>query len=269
VVKKFPQLLALLVGASAIFLLGLIDDRRKLGPWVKLAVQVLVAVALVLVGVRITAFLHSEVLGSILTVCWIVVITNAFNFMDNMDGLSAGVAFIVGCIFLVVSVQSGQLFIAAALLPFVGALAGFLPFNLSPARIFMGDAGALFLGFYLSSLSVLFTFYSGPTVSFRPFVLPLLIFAVPIYDAVSVTIIRLREGRSPFHGDRRHLSHRLVLLGLSERLAVGAIHLLTLGIGLSATLLYIMQSPTVEVLVLVQAGVLLCLVMVLERAIRS
>jgi UDP-GlcNAc:undecaprenyl-phosphate GlcNAc-1-phosphate transferase len=202
-------------------------------------------------------------------VLWIVVLTNAFNFMDNMDGLSAGVAFIVGIIFVVVAAQSGQLFIALALVPLVGALAGFLPFNYAPASIFMGDAGSLLVGYFLAAVSVLFTFYEGPAASFRPFVLPAIIFAVPLYDAVSVTIIRLREGRSPFSGDRRHLSHRLVELGLTERLAVLAIHLLTLGIGLAGVLLYLTTGRVGEVVTLVQTLVLLSVLVVIERAIRS
>jgi UDP-GlcNAc:undecaprenyl-phosphate GlcNAc-1-phosphate transferase len=268
VVRKLPQLFAMLAGGLVIVLLGLIDDRKKLGPALKLLVQAAVAVGLAAVGIRVTVFLHSELLGAALTVAWIVVITNAFNFMDNMDGLSAGVALIIAVIFLAVSAASGQLFIAAALLPFIGALAGFLPFNCSPASIFMGDAGSLFLGYFLSVLSVLFTFYSGETASFRPIALPLIIFAVPMYDSISVTLIRLREGRSLFSGDRRHLSHRLVELGLTERLAVAAIHLLTLGIGLAAVLLYLVRGPFGEVTTLAQTAVLLALVVVLERAIR-
>jgi len=267
--SKLPQLAAILAGGLVIFLLGLIDDRRRLGPWVKLVVQLAVAVGVAAAGIRVTAFLHSEILGAVLTVVWIIVITNAFNFLDNMDGLSAGVALIIGVIFVVVAAQSGQLFIALALVPFVGALAGFLPFNTSPASIFMGDAGSLFIGYFLAVLSVLFQFYSGPTVSFRPFALPLIIFAVPLYDAVSVTLIRVREGRSPFSGDRRHLSHRLVQLGLSERLAVAAIHLLTLGIGLAAVLLYLVEVRIGEVITIVQTLVLLSVVVVIERAIRS
>ena len=269
VVKKLPQLAAVIVGGTVLVLMGLVDDRRRLGPFVKLAVQLAVAIALALAGVRVSAFLHSELLGGVLSVLWIVGITNAFNFLDNMDGLSAGVAFIVAAAFFAVSLQSGQLFIAAALAPFLGAVGGFLPWNLAPARIFMGDAGSLFLGYWLSVLSVLFTFYEGPSISFRPFALPLIIFAVPLYDAVTVTIIRLREGRSPFSGDRRHLSHRLVELGLSSRLAVGAIHLLTFGIALAGVMLYLVKGPFGEAVALVQTLALLALVVVLERAIRS
>ncbi len=267
--KKLPEFAAVLAGALALFALGLVDDKRRLGPFVKLAVQLAVAVAVVLAGVRVSVFLRSEILAGVLSVLWIVGITNAFNFLDNMDGLSAGVALIIGGVLFTVSLFSGQLFIAAALVPFLGALAGFLPFNLAPAKIFMGDAGSLFLGYYLAVLSVLFTFYTGPTVSFLPFALPLVLFAVPIYDAATVTIIRLREGRSPFSGDRRHLSHRLVELGLSSRLAVAAIHLLTFGIALSGVTLYLVRTPFGESVAVVQTLALLALVAVIERAIRS
>jgi len=269
IAAKLPQLAAVIVGGTVLVLMGLVDDRRRLGPFVKLAVQLAVAIALALAGVRVTAFLQSDLLGGVLSVLWIVGITNAFNFLDNMDGLSAGVAFIVAAAFLAAALASNQLFIAAALAPLLGAVGGFLPWNLAPARIFMGDAGSLFLGYWLSVLSVLFTFYEGPSVSFRPFALPLIIFAVPIYDAVTVTIIRLREGRSPFSGDRRHLSHRLVELGLSNRLAVGAIHLLTFGIALAGVMLYLVKGPFGEAVALVQTLALLALVVVLERAIRS
>ena len=266
---KLPQLGVVLSGGVVLCVLGIVDDRRRLGPVVKLVVQLAVAVAVTMAGIRVSAFLNSELLGAALTVVWIIVITNAFNFMDNMDGLSAGVALIISCVFVVVACASGQLFIALTLLPFVGALAGFIPFNIAPASIFMGDAGSLFIGYFLAVLSVLFTFYSGPTASFRPFVLPLIIFAVPIYDAASVTIIRLKERRSPLSGDRRHLSHRLVALGLSERLAVAAIHLLTLGISLAGVLLYLVEGNIGEVITIAQTLVLLAVMVVIERAIRS
>jgi UDP-GlcNAc:undecaprenyl-phosphate/decaprenyl-phosphate GlcNAc-1-phosphate transferase len=214
--------------------------------------------------VRVTAFVGSGLLGGIVTVIWIVAITNAFNMLDNMDGLSAGVAAIAGIILGIVAIQSGQFFIAAILAPLVGALLGFLVFNYPPASIYMGDAGSLFIGFILSVISVLVTFNEG-SGSFRPVVLPLLVFCVPIYDVFSVILLRLREGRRPWHGDRRHFSHRLVALGLSDRIAVLAIHLLTLGIGLSAILLYLIRDPVVELITILQALVILGVIVILEH----
>jgi UDP-GlcNAc:undecaprenyl-phosphate GlcNAc-1-phosphate transferase len=268
-VEKLPQLAAVLAGGLVIFLLGLIDDRKRLSPLPKLLVQIAVASLLAAAGVRVTLFLPGALTGACVTVLWIVGITNAFNFLDTMDGLSAGVAFLISLTFLVVAAETGHWFIAAALIPFVGALAGFLPFNYAPASIFMGDAGSLFIGYFLAVLSVLFTFYSGPTVSFRPFVLPLILFAVPIYDLVTVTGIRLKEWRSPFVGDRRHLPHRLVELGLSERLAVGTIHLLTFGVTLTAATLYLVHGTFGEVMTILQAAILILLIVVIERAVRK
>jgi len=268
-VEKLPQLAAVLAGGMVICLLGLIDDRRRLSALPKLLVQIVVAALIAAAGVRVTLFLHSELAGACVTVLWIVGITNAFNFLDTMDGLSAGVAFLISLTFLMVAAEAGQWFIAAALIPFVGALAGFLPFNYAPASIFMGDAGSLFIGYFLAVMSVLFTFYGGPTASFRPFVLPLILFAVPIYDAVSVTAIRLSERRNPLVGDRRHLSHRLVELGLSERLAVGTIHLLTFGVTLTAATLYLVRGTLGEAITIIQALVLILLIIVIERAIRT
>jgi UDP-GlcNAc:undecaprenyl-phosphate GlcNAc-1-phosphate transferase len=268
-VEKLPQFAAVLAGGLVICLLGLIDDRKRLSALSKLLVQIAVAGLLAAAGIRVTLFLHSEPAEVCITVLWIVGITNAFNFLDTMDGLSAGVAFLISLTFLMVAAEAGHWFIAAALIPFVGALAGFLPFNYAPASIFMGDAGSLFIGYFLAVLSVLFTFYSGPTVSIRPFVLPLILFAVPIYDAVSVTLIRLRERRSPFVADHRHLSHRLVELGLSQRLAVGAIHLLTFGVTLTAAILYLVHGTFGEVISILQAAILILLIVVIERAVRK
>ena len=265
-VSRFGQLMAVLVGALVIVALGLIDDLWKLPAPLKFAVEIAVGILLVVTGVRITALVGPGILGGAVTVVWIVAITNAFNFLDNMDGLSAGVALVVAVIMAVVSLQSGQFFIAALLAPLVGALAGFLLFNYPPASIYMGDTGSLFIGYFLSVLAVLVTFYEGPTESFRPVLLPLLMFSVPIYDMTSVILIRLRAGVNPMRGDRRHFSHRLVNLGLSPRLAVLAIHLLALGVGLSAVLLYLVPSRAGEVLTIIQAAVIFLVIVVLEHA---
>lgn len=262
--STFGQLAVILAGAAVIVLLGLVDDHRRLSPIPKLVVEIVVAVAVVLAGVRVTAFVGHGLLGAVATVVWIVAIINAFNMLDNMDGLSAGVAAIIGVILAVVALQSHQFFIAALLAPLVGALLGFLVFNYPPASIYMGDAGSLFIGFMLSIISVLITFNEGPE-SVRPVILPLLVFSVPLYDMCSVILLRIRAGRRPWQGDRRHFSHRLVALGLSDRAAVAAIHLLTLGIGLSATLLYLITQPLGEVITVVQAVVILIVIVILEH----
>jgi len=264
--------LALLLGASAaLFVMGLVDDVRNLRPRVKLAVQLAVATAAVAAGVRATLYVPYGWVATLITVVWLVGITNAFNFLDNVDGLSAGVAFIVSAIFFVTAILTGQIFIASMLAVVAGAVAGFLVFNFPPAKIFMGDAGSYFVGFVLAALAVGFTyrFPDGPAAAnhqvLLPIVLPLLIFAVPIYDAASVILIRLREGRHPFEADRRHFSHRLIDLGMTPREAVVTIYVICFALGIASTQLYKLNKVGCIVM-LVQAVAITVILAVLEHA---
>jgi UDP-GlcNAc:undecaprenyl-phosphate GlcNAc-1-phosphate transferase len=217
-----------------IMLLGLIDDMHPL-PWqLRLAVQMGVAIVAVL---TLSADLPWYVrLGAIL---WIVGLTNAFNMLDNMDALSAGVAWIVAALlFLVPLVRQADARDYQAALPYLtlmGALSGFLWFNRPPARIFMGDAGSTFLGFFLGVSSLESTL--GAVTVPHHWAVPLCILAVPWYDLLSVVGLRLRQGRSPFQADKQHLSHRLVRLGLKSPMAVCIIYLLTLATGAGGLLL--------------------------------
>jgi UDP-GlcNAc:undecaprenyl-phosphate GlcNAc-1-phosphate transferase len=236
--EKLPMLLAILGGGLVLQILGLVDDVRALGPWSKLAAQVLVAFALA-AGFEIRAV---EALGPGLsvgiTVFWIVLIINAFNFLDNMDGLSAGVAAIAASIFACSAMASGQIFVPVMAWVLVGALLGFLMFNFWPASVFMGDAGSMVIGYFLSVLTVLTT-YQDSEQRLLPFgvLVPLIVLAVPLYDVTSVVIHRLRAGVSPFRGDRRHFSHRLVKRGMSPRAAVSTIYLATAATSVSAVIL--------------------------------
>jgi UDP-GlcNAc:undecaprenyl-phosphate GlcNAc-1-phosphate transferase len=234
--------LALILGsATLIMLMGLIDDRTPL-PWqVRLGIQTGLATVLAVAGIRVTLFwpFTHPLLGGAVSVLWIVALTNAFNMLDNMDGLAAGVGLIAALLFAGAQVEVGSLFVPACLLILIGALAGFLIHNRHPARLFMGDAGSNFLGFTLGALTVAGTFFRDGADKSRYSVLaPLLVMAVPLYDATSVILIRIREGRSPFQGDRRHFSHRLVERGLTPPQAVRTIDLVTLASGLGALLLH-------------------------------
>jgi UDP-GlcNAc:undecaprenyl-phosphate GlcNAc-1-phosphate transferase len=231
--------LALILGlATIIMAMGLADDRVGLGWKLRLGVQVGLSVILVASGTRLTLFPASDLpwLSGAITVLWVVGLTNAFNFLDNMDGLAAGVGLIAALLFAIAQVEVESRFVPAVLLVLVGALAGFLVHNRHPARLFMGDAGSNFLGFLLGALTVVGTF-TRPGYSPLGVLAPLLVMAVPLYDTTSVVLIRLREGRSPFEADRRHFSHRLVERGLTPPMAVRTIYLVTLAGGLGALLL--------------------------------
>ncbi len=248
--------LAVLGGLLAMHVLGLVDDRRALGPGAKLAVQMLVAAVLAgAFDLRVFHFLDgygaAGWIGSIaITVLWVTVITNAMNYMDNMDGLSAGVGAIVAAIYLVATLIQGQWFVAGFCALIVGGLLGFLVFNFHPARLYMGDGGSLVLGMALAVVSIRTTYYLDPALppveaAIQPdapsrvhgVLMPLIVMAVPLYDLASVTLLRLLQGRNPFRGDKQHFSHRLVRKGLGVRGAVIVIWLCTLATGLGGVML--------------------------------
>ncbi len=236
--QKTPEALAIVAGALVLHGMGLLDDRRPLSAMFKLVVQIAVALTLTGVfGIRAGEFL-GPVPSIILSSFWIVTLTNAFNFMDNMDGLSAGAAALTSLVLAVSAMCAGQVFVPCLLLLITGAVLGFLIYNFPPASIFMGDAGSLVIGYFLAICAVLTTYYD-PGQQRTPFgiLVPLLVFAIPLYDIVSVVIQRYRSGQSIFRSDRRHFSHRLVKLGLSKKAAVLTIYLATLATALSAILL--------------------------------
>jgi UDP-GlcNAc:undecaprenyl-phosphate GlcNAc-1-phosphate transferase len=256
------KLAALLLGAAIAFLVGLLDDvlgsRFRIG--FKLAGQVLAAVVLVAGGIR-TDFLYYESLNVAFTLVWVVGVTNAFNLLDNMDGLSAGVAFVASLVLLLNAWILGEFFISLVLVALMGSLLGFLVYNWHPASIFLGDCGSLFVGFTLASLTLLQRYVSHASSTLFPILMPVLVLALPILDTATVVFIRVREGRPIYVGDSRHLSHRLVSLGMRPPLAVITIYLITLGIGLGAVglahadfvhaLLIIVQALAVVAVVLI------------------
>jgi UDP-GlcNAc:undecaprenyl-phosphate GlcNAc-1-phosphate transferase len=230
--------IAIILGGVILHMMGLMDDKRSLGAMTKLAIQGVIALVLTAgFGIRILDVLGAP-LAIILTTLWIVTLTNGFNFLDNMDGLSAGVAFLTATILAVTSFRAGQIFVPCTLMLVAGAVLGFLVFNFPPAGIFMGDAGSLVVGYMLAVLSVLITFYD-PEMGRTPFgvLVPVVVFAIPLYDLISVCWHRQRSGRSIFSADRGHFSHRLVKLGMSPTLAVLTIYLATLATSLPAMLL--------------------------------
>ncbi|MEM6690099.1 MAG: MraY family glycosyltransferase [Planctomycetota bacterium] len=243
--SRIASLWSLLGLASVLFALGIWDDRRGVTPRLRLLVEFAVAAITVYgLGFGLTAYISLAWLTKLLSVLWIVGLINSFNMLDNMDGLSGGVAAIIALAMAVVMATvpdprtgAPQILVAALLLVVFGSLLGFLFHNRPPARIFMGDGGSYLVG-YLIATSMLMATYAGNAAT-RPHAVlaPLCVMAVPLYDMITVLWIRLRERRSIFVGDRSHFSHRLVDLGLSRTQAVLTIYLLTATCGLAAILL--------------------------------
>ena len=265
-VEKTPLALVILAGCALLHVVGLIDDRKHLGPWLKLAAQILAACAVVFIGGLRLLEMTGEPFSSIASILWLVLITNAFNFLDNIDGLSAGVAAICSAALLTAAAASGQLFVAGWLCLVLGASLGFLVFNFPPAKIFMGDAGSLVLGFMLGVLSILTTYYRGGSsgVLYSVFV-PVVLLAVPLYDTLSVVLIRIRSRRNPMIGDQRHFSHRLLGRGMSPRKAVMTIYLATAATAAGASLLPHV-SQTGAILVFAQTVGIVSIIALLESA---
>jgi UDP-GlcNAc:undecaprenyl-phosphate/decaprenyl-phosphate GlcNAc-1-phosphate transferase len=261
------QALGILAAASGLHLLGLLDDRRGLGPWVKLFVQLLAAGAVVVFcDVRVLTF-AGPTLSIAASILWIVVITNAMNFLDNADGLAAGVGAIVAAALLAASVSMGQWFVAAWSAVLCGALLGFLPHNFPPATIFLGDGGSLVIGFLLAVVSCLTTYVRPDSEHMTYGVLaPLMLLAIPLYDTASVMWLRLREGRNPMIGDRRHFSHRLARRGMSPQKVALTVYVCTASTALAAFLLPHVTSPLAACVLAGQVVCILMLIALLESA---
>ncbi len=249
------KLLAVIAGATIAFFVGVLDDvlgsRFPVG-W-KAAGQILAAALLLVADVR-TSFLPYEWLNGLVTVLWIVGITNAFNLLDNMDGLSAGVAFIASGILFANAWVLGELFVSLIFAAFMGSLLGFLLFNYSPARVFLGDCGSLFIGYTMAALTLLERYVSHASSTLFPVLMPVLVLAVPLIDTTAVVWIRLRERRPIYVGDTRHLSHRLLSLGFSQRASVLFIYLATLCLGLGAVGLVDASAGESAVIMMQSAG---------------
>jgi UDP-GlcNAc:undecaprenyl-phosphate GlcNAc-1-phosphate transferase len=262
--ERVPMALGILLGAVALHVVGLIDDRRPLGPWTKLVAQLAVALPVVLlVDLRVLTFV-GEPLSSIASVLWLLAIINAFNFLDNMDGLCAGVAAICCATLLGASSGIGQVFVPTLLALMLGAFCGYLVFNFCPATTFMGDAGSMVVGYLMGVVTMLTTYVSQEhPYSHYALLAPLVLMAVPLYDTVSVMVLRIRERVNPMVGDRRHFSHRLVRRGMSQRRAVLTIYLCTLATSAGALLLTRVDVLG-AVLVAAQTAAVLLIVALLE-----
>ncbi|PQO42877.1 undecaprenyl/decaprenyl-phosphate alpha-N-acetylglucosaminyl 1-phosphate transferase [Blastopirellula marina] len=272
---KSVSLWILLGLATVLATVGLLDDLLGLGWKIRLAIQFIVAGVVVWgLGWKLSFFIAIPVIPDIVTVFWIVALINSFNMLDNMDGLSAGIAgigsFMLASVLLLApdpTTAGPQLFVGGFLLALTGSILGFLYHNRPPAKIFMGDAGSYLIGFCMAVMTILATFGSYEENSQHAILAPLCILAVPLYDLVTVLYIRIRQGRSPFQPDKCHFSHRLVEMGFSKTSAVMVIYLLTATCGLGALLLHRVDRIG-AVLVLLLVFCVLCLIALIELASR-
>lgn len=268
--------LVLLLAIFALHTLGVVDDRRPLPALPKLAAMALVAtVPVALLDIRLLTVLDTQpggvLLSTLLSIVWILAITNAINFLDNMDGVCAGLSAIIASVLLVIALRSGDMASALILGCAAGGSIGFLVWNRPRARIFMGDGGSLVLGFLLAVISVRLTYFdaSADESPWTAVFVPLAVFAVPVYDMTSVIVIRLSQGKSPFIGDQQHFTHRIRKRGLSDRRTLFVVLGCTVISGMSG-LLMLSLAPALAPVAGMQVVLVLVILAVYERgALRS
>lgn len=256
-----PQMAAILVGAILLVALGMVDDVVALKPGIKFLGQIVAALIPTLAGVVITRFTNPFSAGGYfnlgifsipVTILWIVGITNAVNFIDGLDGLACGVSAIATVTMFVIAVLYSEYQIALMMAALAGACLGFLPYNMNPAKIFMGDTGSMFLGYILAVTSIqgLFKFYA--VISFA---VPFILLGLPIFDTAFAIIRRLAHGQSPLQADRGHVHHRLIDLGFDQKQSVAILYAFSAVLGLTAVLLATTNEAKLVILAL---AVLIC-----------
>lgn len=215
--STFALASSVLIPALAIAVMGLVDDLKGLEPWPRLLLQILAAVivSVILISTHtIGTPLHNRFLDSAITIFWIVGVCNSINFFDNLDGGAAGTVAVIALFIFVIAYERQQVLVGALAIVTAGATAGFLLWNRAPAKIYMGDAGALFLGIIIAVLTIRL----DPEISPRSksLAIPFLLMALPVLDTTVAVVSRIRRGVSPFEGGRDHLSHRLIRLGFAR-----------------------------------------------------
>ena len=252
---------SILIGALILVVLGIIDDIVALKPKTKFAGQIIAALIPALSGVSIHGIVNPFVPGQYstlgifsipLTVIWIVGITNAVNFIDGLDGLACGVSAIATVTMFIIAVLFGETYIALMMAALAGACLGFLPYNMNPAKIFMGDTGSMFLGYILATVSIqgLFKFYA--VISFA---VPFILLGLPIFDTGFAIVRRLLKGQSPLQADRGHVHHRLIDLGFDQKQSVAILYAFSALMGLTAVIL---ARTNESKLIILAIAVLVC-----------
>ena len=229
--RRAIELAVLAFGAVAITILGWLDDKHELKALPKFIGQFLIAFAVAAACKRITLFVHSDVFSYAITILWLLTVINAFNFMDNMNGLCAGVGAIGAFVFAFLAATNGQYLVALMGFLMCGALAGFLPWNFPDTRAFLGDAGSHLVGYLLAVMAILPHFYTQQNPRPLAVLAPLLVLAVPLLDLAQVSLCRTLNKKPFWIGDTNHLSHRLVRAGLNRTSAVLLLWLAAASIG--------------------------------------
>ncbi len=256
----------MILGSLIIIITGIFDDIRALHPVTKLIGQILAAVVIVLHGIIIERISMPDILapGGILelgifsvpiTIVWIIAVTNAVNLIDGLDGLAAGISSIASTTLFIIALITAEANVALITAALAGACFGFLPYNFNPAKIFMGDTGAMFLGFILSVVSIMGTFKAYAVASF---VVPFIVLGLPLFDTGFAILRRIKNHKPIMGADRGHLHHRLLDMGFNQKQTVGILYLISTVLGLSAVVL--IGAGAVRAMVLVAAIIVVMLV---------
>jgi UDP-GlcNAc:undecaprenyl-phosphate GlcNAc-1-phosphate transferase len=233
------KLIGLLLGATLIVIIGILDDIYRLSALLKLVVQLIASAIPVIFGISIEfinffgTYVNFGVWSIPITMFWIVAVTNAINLVDGLDGLACGISTISAIAIMVFALLEVNMSIALLVAILAGSCLGFLPYNRNPASIFMGDTGALFLGYTLSVVSILGVFKLNAILSFC---IPFLIFGLPLADTLTSTLRRILKGQSPFTADRGHFHHKLIDMGFNQKQAVTILYSVSALFGISAIL---------------------------------
>lgn len=235
VLSVAPKVFGIFLGSIVMLVVGLYDDKFRWSPLRKFAGQIAAVLILMSTGLTINFLAPLGFIGVLITFFWVLLIINAFNFIDSLDGHCAGIALISSVIFFWITQIIDQPLVGFLLIAFAGALMGFFPHNFKPAKIFLGDNGSLFIGYMMAAFTLLCS-YQASQSTYVTSLIPVLIFGVPIYDTLSVVTVRIFRGKPPWEGDRNHFAHRLVKIGMSEKVAVIFSYFVALTLGFVAIL---------------------------------
>lgn len=265
---SLPVLYSLWIGGAAVTVLGMCDDVLALNPWVKLLFQIAASCVPILFGLRISQItlgsttIHFGVFSIPITLIWIVGLTNAVNLIDGLDGLSCGISAISSLSLFFISILRGDMLGLLSTAILTGSCLGFLPYNINPAKIFMGDTGALFLGYTLSVISIDGVFKMHALIAF---LIPISLFALPLFDTLFAIVRRLAKGKSPFSADRGHIHHRLIDMGLSQKQTVCILYAICALFGVAAILFAAGSVFSAGILIIVAVVVLFVLLSILKN----